>query len=263
MGKIAIVTGGSSGIGRAAADALARAGCTVYEFSRRGEDREGVRHVTADVTDETSVTRAVEQVLAAEGRIDILVNNAGFGISGAAEFTPVEEAQRQLDVNFWGMVRMTRAVLPHMRAQGSGRIVNTSSVAAVTPIPFQTYYSVSKAAINSFTMSVANEVRPYGVTISAVMPGDTRTGFTDARARSVEGDEAYGGRISRSVARMEKDERDGASPAGVGALIGRAALSRTHRVFYTAGFLYKLVIVLMRVLPATTANWILGLMYAK
>ena len=263
MGKIAIVTGGSSGIGKQAAEYLRSHDCVVYEFSRKGEDRRGIRHITADVTDEASVNAAVEQVLAAEGRIDILVNNAGFGISGAAEFTLVEEAQRQLDVNFWGMVRMTRAVLPHMRAQGSGRIVNTSSVAAVTPIPFQTYYSVSKAAINSFTMSVANEVRPYGITISAVMPGDTRTGFTDARSRSVEGDEAYGGRIARSVARMEKDERGGASPAGVGALIGRAALSDTHKVFYTAGFLYKLVMVLMRILPATTANWILGLMYAK
>ena len=263
MGKIAIVTGGSSGIGREAAEYLRAQGCTVYEFSRRGEDRPGVRHITADVTDESSVTAAVEQVIASEGRIDILVNNAGFGISGAAEFTSVEEAQRQLDVNFWGMVRMTRAVLPYMRAQKSGRIVNTSSVAAVTPIPFQTYYSVSKAAINSFTMSLANEVRPYGITVSAVMPGDTRTGFTDARARSVEGDEAYGGRISRSVARMEKDERGGASPAGVGALIGRAALSNTHRVFYTAGFLYKLVILAMRILPATAANRILGWMYAN
>ncbi len=263
MGKIAIVTGGSSGIGRAAADALAKTGCTVYEFSRRGADRAGVRHVTADVTDETSVAAAVEQVLSAEGRIDILVNNAGFGISGAAEFTDVAEAQRQLDVNFWGMVRMTRAVLPIMRAQGSGRIVNTSSVAAVTPIPFQTYYSVSKAAINSFTMSVANEVRPYGVTLCAVMPGDTRTGFTDARSRSAAGDEAYGGRISRSVARMEKDERGGASPEGVGGLIARAALRNDHRVFYTAGFVYKLVMVLMRLLPATAANRILGMMYAK
>ncbi len=263
MKKVAVVTGGSSGIGRAAAEHLVGHGCTVYEFSRTGEDFDAVRHIGTDVTDETSVCAAVEQVIAREGRIDILLNNAGFGISGAAEFTPVEEAKRQLECNFWGMVRVTRAVLPHMRAQGGGRIVNTSSVAALTPIPFQAYYSVSKAAVNSFTMSLANEVRPFGISVCAVMPGDTRTGFTDARSRSVEGDEAYGGRIARSVARMEKDERGGASPAGVGALIGRAALSDTHKVFYTAGFLYKLVMVLMRILPATTANWILGLMYAK
>jgi NAD(P)-dependent dehydrogenase (short-subunit alcohol dehydrogenase family) len=176
MGQVAIVTGGSSGIGAAAAEYLAAHGCTVYEFSRHEKSggSASVHHVTADVTDEASVAAAVQSVLDAEGRIDILLNNAGFGISGAAEFTSVEEAKRQLEVNFWGMVRVTRTVLPVMRAQRSGRIVNTSSVAAVTPIPFQTYYSVSKAAINSFTMSVGNEVRPYGIRISAVMPGDQK-----------------------------------------------------------------------------------------
>ena len=250
MGQVAIVTGGSSGIGAAAAAYLAAHGCTVYEFSRHEKGGcASVRHVTADVTDEASVAAAVQAVLAAEGRIDILLNNAGFGISGAAEFTSVEEAQRQLEVNFWGMVRVTRAVLPVMRAQRGGRIVNTSSVAAVTPIPFQTYYSVSKAAINSFTMSVGNEVRPYGIRISAVMPGDTRTGFTDARARS--------------FAKMEKDERSGAAASVVGAALARAALSKSRRVFYTVGFVYQLVIFLMRLLPSTAANAILGKMYAE
>ena len=258
MGQVAIVTGGSSGIGAAAAEYLAAHSCTVYEFSRHEKSggSASVHHVTADVTDEASVAAAVQSVLDAEGRIDILLNNAGFGISGAAEFTSVEEAKRQLEVNFWGMVRV-------MRAQRSGRIVNTSSVAAVTPIPFQTYYSVSKAAINSFTMSVGNEVRPYGIRISAVMPGDTRTGFTDARARSFAGDDAYGGRISRSVAKMEKDERGGVSSSVVGAALGRAALSKSRKVFCTVGFVYRLVIFLMRLLPSTAANAILGKMYAE
>ena len=235
MGQDAIVTGGSSGIGAAAAEYLAAHGCTVYEFSRHEKSggSASVHHVTADVTDEASVAAAVQSVLDAEGRIDILLNNAGFGISGAAEFTSVEEAKRQLEVNFWGMVRVTRTVLPVMRAQRGGRIVNTSSVAAVTPIPFQTYYSVSKAAINSFTMSVGNEVRPYGIRISAVMPGDTRTGFTDARARSFAGDDAYGGRISRSVAKMEKDERGGVSASVVGAALGaRGALKEPEGVLH-------------------------------
>ena len=243
MGQVAIVTGGSSGIGAAAAEYLAAHGCTVYEFSRHEKNggSASVHHVTADVTDEASVAAAVQSVLDAEGRIDILLNNAGFGISGAAEFTSVEEAKRQLEVNFWGMVRTTKAVLPVMRAQRSGRIVNTSSVAAVTPIPFQTYYSVSKA----------------------VMPGDTRTGFTDARARSFAGDDAYGGRISRSVAKMEKDERGGVSASVVGAALGRAALSKSRKVFCTVGFVYRLVIFLMRLLPSTAANAILGKMYAE
>ena len=264
MGQVAIVTGGSFGIGAAAAEYLAAHGCTVYELSRHEKSggSASVRHVTADVTDDTSVAAAVRSVLDAEGRIDILLNNAGFGISGAAEFTPVEEAKRQLEVNFWGMVRVTRAVLPVMRSQGGGRIVNTSSVAAVTPIPFQTYYSVSKAAINSFTMSVANEVRPYGIRISAVMPGDTHTAFTDKRERSFAGDDVYGGRISRSVEKMETDERGGVSASVVGAALGRAALSKSRKVFYTVGLVYQLVIFLMRLLPSTAANVILGKMYA-
>ena len=263
MGKVAIVTGGSSGIGRAAAEYLAAHGCTVYEFSRSGEDNGSIRHITADVTDEESVRSAVKEVMDAEGRIDILVNNAGFGISGAVEFTPVEEAQRQLDVNFWGMVRATRAVLPYMRARGEGRIVNTSSVAAVTPIPFQTYYSVSKAAINSFTMALQNEVRPYGVTVCAVMPGDTHTGFTDARHRRFDGDEVYGGRIARSVARMERDERTGGSPDKVGEALARAALAERAPILSAVGVGYKCAAVLMRVLPTAAAERILGLLYAR
>ena len=112
-------------------------------------------------------------------------------------------------------------------------------------------------------MSVGNEVRPYGIRISAVMPGDTRTGFTDARARSFAGDGEYGGRISRSVAKMEKDERSGAAASVVGAALARAALSKSRRVFYTVGFVYQLVIFLMRLLPSTAANAILGKMYAE
>ena len=262
MGKTAIVTGGSSGIGLAAADYLAAHGCTVYEFSRSGTDRGPIRHITADVTDEDSVAEAVRTVMDAEGRIDILINNAGFGISGAVEFTPLEEAQRQFDVNFWGMVRVTRAVLPYMRARREGRIVNTSSVAAVTPIPFQTYYSASKAALNSFTMALANEVRPYGITVCAVMPGDTRTGFTDARRRRFDGDEVYGGRIARSVTRMENDERGGGDPAAVGAVLGHAALTARPRVFTAVGFGYKCAVGLMRLLPSGAANRILGALYA-
>ena len=263
MKKVAVVTGGSSGIGRAAAEHLVGHGCTVYEFSRTGEDFGAVRHIGTDVTDETSVCAAVEQVIAREGRIDILLNNAGFGISGAAEFTPLEEAKRQLECNFWGMVRVTRAVLPHMRAQGGGRIVNTSSVAALTPIPFQAYYSVSKAAVNSFTMSLANEVRPFGISVCAVMPGDTRTGFTDARLRRFDGDDIYRGRIARSVSKMEADERGGCSPEKVGKALSRAALSRKCPVLITVGAPYKCVWALMRLLPSSAANRILGMLYAR
>lgn len=263
MSKIAVVTGGTSGIGRETALYLTQNGCTVYELSRRAEGVEGLHHISADVTDEESVRRAVEQILQEAGRIDILVNNAGFGISGAVEFTDTEEAKRQFDVNFFGMVRMNRAVIAVMRKQGGGRIVNLSSVAAPVPIPFQTYYAASKAAINSYTMALANELRPFGVTVCAVMPGDIHTGFTAARHKVGEGDELYGGRISRSVRRMEHDEQTGMDPAKAGAFVGRVALKGGHKPLYTIGFAYQAAVLLTKILPAQALNWLIGRIYAK
>lgn len=261
--KIAVVTGGTSGIGREAALYLAKNGCTVYELSRRAEGVAGLHHISADVTDETSVRRAVEQIVQEAGRIDILVNNAGFGISGAVEFTDTEEAKRQFDVNFFGMVRMNRAVIAVMRKQGGGRIVNLSSVAAPVPIPFQTYYAASKAAINSYTMALANELRPFGITVSAVMPGDIHTGFTAARHKVGQGDEIYGGRISRSVKRMEHDEQTGMDPAKAGAFVGRVALKTGHKPLYTIGFAYQCAVFLTKILPARVLNWLIGKIYAS
>ena len=183
MSKVAVVTGGTSGIGRATALALKDAGYTVYELSRRAEGVEGLHHISADVTDQQAVNDAVAQIMEAEGHIDVLVNNAGFGISGAIEFTETTEAKALFDVNFFGMVNMNRAVVPLMRQAGRGRIVNLSSVAAPVPIPFQAYYSATKAAVNAYTMALANELRPFGVTVCAVMPGDIHTGFTAARRK--------------------------------------------------------------------------------
>ena len=263
MSKIAVVTGGTSGIGRETALYLTQNGCTVYELSRRAEGVEGLRHISADVTDEESVRRAVEQILQEAGRIDILVNNAGFGISGAVEFTDTEEAKRQFDVNFFGMVRMNRAVIAVMRKQGGGRIVNLSSVAAPVPIPFQTYYAASKAAINSYTMALANELRPFGITVCAVMPGDIHTGFTAARHKVGEGDELYGGRISRSVRRMEHDEQTGMDPAKAGTFVGRVALKGGHKPLYTIGLAYQAAVLLTKILPAQALNWLIGRIYAK
>ena len=161
MNKVVVITGGTSGIGLETAKALAAQGCTVYELSRRDRGAApGIRHITADVTDEKQVNAAVAQIVNEAGRIDVLINNAGFGISGAIEFTDTAEAQRQFDVNFFGMVRMNHAVLPVMRAQGGGRIISMSSVAAPIAIPFQAYYSASKAAVRTYMLALASEVAP-------------------------------------------------------------------------------------------------------
>lgn len=261
--KIALVTGGSSGIGLCTADALRDAGCVVYEFSRREHTRDGIRHMGVDVTDEAAVGKAVEEIVREAGGIDIVVNCAGYGISGAVEFTELADAKRQFDVNFFGMVNVNRAMIPVMRARGGGRIVNISSVAAVAHIPFQTYYSASKAAIESYTCALANELKPFGISVAAAQPGDIRTGFTDARKKSTAGDEIYGGRISRSVAGMERDERQGMRPEYASRFIAKLALKKASKPIRTVGFGYQLLSLLCKLLPCRLRNWIIWLLYAK
>lgn len=261
--KIAVLTGGTSGIGMQTALALKNAGYTVYELSRRAQGVEGLNHLVADVTDEAAVKKAVDEIVAREGKIDVLVNNAGFGISGAVEFTKTEDAKRLFDTNFFGMVNMNRAVVPVMREAGQGRIVNISSVAGQIPIPFQTYYSAAKAATNSYTMALANELRPYGVTVCAVQPGDIKTGFTKAREKTVDGDDVYGGRIGRSVSRMEHDEQTGMDPAVAGKFIANVAMKKRVSPIYTIGASYSFLTFLTRLMSWKTMNKIVGAIYAK
>ena len=243
------------------AKSLKASGCKVYEFSRREVKDSPFEHISVDVTDETAVQAAVKQVLDSEGKIDILVNCAGFGISGAVEFTSLEDAKRQLDVNFFGMVNCSKAVMGPMRKAKGGRIVNISSVAGPVPIPFQAFYSASKAAINSYTCAAANELAPYGISLCAIQPGDISSGFTDARKKTLDGDDEYGGRISKSVAVMEKDERSGMKPEVAGADIAKIALKKKVKPLYAIGFVYKLFCVLMKILPIGLANKIIGMIY--
>lgn len=262
-GKVCLVTGGSSGIGKCTAQSMRDAGYTVYELSRHEVKTDGIIHLTADVTDEVSVQNAVAEVLSKEGKLDAVIHCAGFGISGAVEFTKPADAKKQLDVNFFGIVRVNRAVLPVLRKQGFGRIVMVSSVAGAIPIPFQTYYSVSKAAINAYALALANEIRPYGITVCAVQPGDIQTGFTAAREKNPEGDEEYQGRISKSVSTMEHDEQNGMKPERAGKFIAAVAQKRSKKPIYTIGFTYKLFCAIVKLLPKTLSNYLVGLLYAK
>src|SRR6058998_116150 len=165
-GRVALVTGASSGIGEAAARALAAAGFTVYGTSRKavaGEELGGVVFLPLDVTDDDSVAGAVREVLDRSGRVDVLVNNAGIGIAGAAEESSIEQARALFDTNLFGSIRMTRAVLPQMREQGSGRVINVSSVLGLVPAPFASLYAATKHAMEGYSESLDHEVREYGV----------------------------------------------------------------------------------------------------
>ena len=263
MNKVVVITGGSSGIGLHAAKHLAQHGCRVYELSRRETGTEAAVHIRADVTDEQQVKAAVESVIAREGRIDVVINNAGFGISGAVEYTDTEEAQRQFDVNFFGMVRMNRAVLPIMHRQGYGRIINMSSVAAPIAIPFQAYYSASKAAVRTYSLALQSEVKPYGIEICCIMPGDIATGFTAARRKNPAGDELYNGRISRSVAVMEHDEMTGIPAETAGAFVAQKAIQKKAPLLCTLGWKYKLFVFLTRLLPVQVLTDLVGKIYAS
>jgi short-subunit dehydrogenase len=206
---------------------------------------------------------AFEEIGRSESGIDLLVNNAGFGISGAAEFTGTEEAKRLFDVNFFGVLNCTKSAVPLMRRNGGGRIVNVSSVAAVFAIPFQSFYSASKAALNSLTLAVANELDAFGITVCAVMPGDTKTGFTASRVKSELGDDIYGGRISRSVAVMEDDERNGIPPGVVAESIYRIAVKKRVKPLYTLGVRYKILVALQKLLPVGFVNRVVAGLYMK
>ena len=259
--KIAVVTGASSGIGLETATLLAENGWRVYGLSRRGgEDSETLRHLVCDVTDEAQVETAFRTVFEREGWLDLLVNNAGFGISGAVEDTALASAKKQLDVNFFGCFLCCKAAVPYLQQSGGGRIINISSMAAVLSIPFQSFYSASKSAINALTLALANEVRPFGITVCALMPGDVRTGFTAAREKK-DGSDAYAAVVQKSVATMEHDEQNGMSPRRLAEAVLRLVKKKHPKPLSTCGAQYKLFAFLQKALPQRLVNAIVGKIY--
>lgn len=261
MDKTVLLSGGSGGIGKATARYFAERGYHVYELSRHGEDEKGITHITADVTDISSLNDAIRKIEVERGSLDLLICNAGMGISGAAEFTAPEDAHRLMDVNFFGVFYLVQAALPLLRKSESPMILTVSSLAAPIPIPFQAFYSASKAAVSAFTMALASELRPFGIRVSSLLPGDTATGFTDARKKSEVGDSLYGDTIHRAVGTMEKDERHGMSPDRLARKIGKIALKKHPKIAYTAGLKNQMFLVLQKLLPATLCNRIVGSLY--
>lgn len=262
MNKVVIITGASGGIGLAAATLFSEKGWQVYGISRKPYESGPVHHIRADVTDAAALKAAADTVIAREGRIDVLIANAGFGISGAAEFTSPEDAKKQFDVNFFGAVNSAQAVIPHMRRQGCGHILFVSSVAAVIPIPFQSFYSAAKAALNAFSAALANELRPFRICVGTVMPGDIKTGFTAAREKDPKGEAVYAA-LARSVSTMEHDEQHGMDPACIARALYRMAQRAPLKPQRTVGIQYKVFTLLAKFLPAGFTNRLVGQIYAK
>ena len=219
-----------------------------------------MQHVICDVCSEESCRKAVAEVLTQTDHIDVVISNAGYGISGPIEFTEIADAEHQMDVNFMGAVRFTQAVLPQLRAQRYGRIIYTSSVAGVLAVPYQAFYSASKAAINAMALALANEVREFGISVSVLMPGDVSTGFTDARRKSSAGADIYR-HAGQAITAMEKDERGGMQPRKMAERFYHIATCRSPRPQYVGGALSRTFCFLNCLLPTRLVNWIEGRMY--
>jgi len=235
--KVAIVTGISSGIGRSSAVALSEAGFKVFGTVRKADAEvpRGIERLVLDVRDEACVGRAVRKVHEKAGRIDVLVNNAGGALSGAIEETPTDQAQALFDVNFFGAARMTRAVLPTMRAQGSGRILMMSSVVGFLPAPFLGYYAASKHALEGYSESLDHEVRPFGVRVVLIQPGFMKTRIDKNSAVAVEKIDAYAPARVRMQASVNTVVEKGDDPGLVAKAVVEAATVSKPTPRYTVG----------------------------
>jgi len=267
--RVILVAGSSSGIGKACALEFARRGDRVYGTTRRTlgdlpQGLESIEMIRMDVDDDESVRQGVHTVLGAEGRIDALVNCAGFGFGGSLEETSDEEIRAILETNLIGTLRTCRAVLPAMRAQGQGTIVNVSSIGGRIGLPFQGHYSATKFAVEGLTEALQMEAHAFGIRFVLIEPGDFATGFTDARrmVRNARAASPYADAFERTLAIVEKDERNGSSPEKIGRLVAKIVHSRFCRFRYMVGPLPERFAVRAKaVLPARVFAWALRMYY--
>lgn len=262
---VVLITGASSGIGYACAKALSSKGYRVYGTSRTpsGEDW-GFRLLQMDVGDDESVGSAVQRILDETGRIDIVVNNAGMGYGGAVEDTSLAEARDTLEINFLGVLCVCRAVLPVMRSQGKGLIVNMSSIGGMIGLPFQGLYSASKFAVEGMTEALRMEVKPFGIRVVLINPGDIATAFTKNRRQCQFSDEAsaYHTQYQRTIAIIEKNETGGSNPELVARTLLKVVRSTSAKPRYIAGTMVeRLAVVLHRLLPASVFQWAVSKYY--
>lgn len=261
MKKIVLITGASKGIGLATSKMFSDNGYTVYGGARKDFKEDKIISIKLDVTDFDSIKNAVNYIIEKEGRLDILINNAGMGISGAVENTPMDEAEYIFNVNFFGAFRMIKECIPHLR-KTKGRIINISSVAASLCIPFQAFYSASKAALDALSFALIPELKPFDIKVINVLPGDTKTSFTDARQKSFsDNDINYGDKIKRSISLMEKDEQNGMPPEAVAKVVLKVTKQKRPPVYVSVGFKYKIFMFLNKILPKKLVIFVIGKMY--
>jgi NAD(P)-dependent dehydrogenase (short-subunit alcohol dehydrogenase family) len=251
---VVLITGTSSGIGKAIASAFAAKGFEVFGTSRnpqRSEPIAGTEILPLDVSDAASVSAAVSTVIQRAGRIDVLVNNAGVGVFGAAEESSIAQAQELFDTNFFGLIRVTNEVLPHLRAQRSGRVINIGSVLGFLPAPYGALYAASKHAVGGYSESLDHETREFGVRVSVVEPGYTATAFDSNAAEPDSPIASYEALREHVKEGLIKSVRSGDDPSVVAQVVLKAATSRTPKLRYPAGPLARQLTALKKFAPAT------------
>ena len=251
--KVAIVTGASSGIGEATAELLTSAGYTVYGTSRNvgQSSRYPFKIITLDVNSEESIQAALKEVIDKEGRIDLVVNNAGFGVAaGGAEESSMSQIQQIFDTNFFGVVRVIKAVVPYMRKQGKGRIINIGSVLGLIPAPYMAAYAATKHAVEGYSESLDHELRTRGIRVSVIEPAYTKTNF-EANAPELDSKIEEYAIARKALSRILKAAvESGDDPKMVAKVVLKAAEAKRPKVRYAAGKLACRLSLLRRFAPA-------------
>jgi NAD(P)-dependent dehydrogenase (short-subunit alcohol dehydrogenase family) len=258
MKKVILITGASSGMGKEAAGLLAKDGFVVYGAARSLEKMQdlkemGVKVLKMDVTNDASMIRGVKEIIQKEKRIDVLVNNAGYGSYGALEDVPISEARRQFDVNVFGMARLIQLVLPQMRKQGNGRIINISSMGGTFGEPNGSWYHATKYAVEGLSDSLRMELRQFGIDVIIIQPGAIKTewnGIAREKLKEASGNSAYKKLAMGHVRMLEEiDRKRSSQPIVIAKVIEKAIVAQKPRTRYVAGSGAKLLMTLKKILP--------------
>ena len=260
--KVIVVSGASSGIGLATANYFLKNGWAVYGIARKPKEEVKVDfyYFQGDICDSTRMQEIAKEVYDKEGHIDVLFNNAGFGISGAIEFTEKEKVEKIFDVNIIAQIDMCKIYIPYLR-ETKGKIIFTSSVAAPAAIPFQACYSATKAGIEGFALALSKEVKSFGIKVACVRPGDINTGFTKARDKNEQTNEAYGDIVKKKTDNMEKYEKNGMQPIVVAKHVYKVAKRNNPPLISSVGFGYKCISSFIKIVPVRWSNYFIYKFY--
>ena len=266
--RVVLITGTSSGFGQASAEHLCRKGYRVYGTSRNEKAADGIEHtvdgsssfrmIPMDVRQSASVQKGIEYILSREDHLDIVINNAGYALAGSVEDCSLEEVKNQMETNFFGTWRVCQAVLPQMRKQGYGTIINISSLAGLIALPFQAAYCASKFAVEALTETLRLEVKPFGIKVCLIEPGDFRTKVTQNRVKAVQSgkNSGYAENFKKALRVTEHGELSGPGPDRLAVLIEHIINNPNPRLRYTTGLMsQRKWAIIKRLTPGRFTEW--------